>query len=117
VRVNQRHTTELAEGYGAVSLPYALARTSPPARAPSAAITWMKGVCRKQDVPRRAWPGSPNMSPAIPCDTLRHNAPPHGELKPLAVLRPIVRSRSQIFSLMYCIVFICSISSSQLYSI
>ena len=29
MRVKQRHTTDLAEGYGAVSLPYALERTYP----------------------------------------------------------------------------------------
>ena len=89
VRVKQLHTTDLVEGYGAVYLLYALERKYPnanrewgwqyvfpakaarwiPARASSAAITWMKVVYRKRYVPRLAWPGSPNTSPAIPCGT------------------------------------------------
>src|SRR4029453_7247885 len=43
-----------------------------PVRAPSAAITWMKVVCRKRYAPRLAWPGSPNTSPAIPFGTYCH---------------------------------------------
>jgi integrase len=89
VRVKQLHTKDLAEGYGAVYLPYALERKYPnanrewgwqyvfpaksrsvdPRTGPNAAITWMKAVCRKRYAPRRAWPGSPNTSPAIPFGT------------------------------------------------
>ena len=72
MRVKQLHTKDLAEGYGAVYLPYALERKyrTPtvsgagntclppkaalwtPARLPSVAITWMKAAAEKPCAPR-----------------------------------------------------------------
>jgi integrase len=91
VRVNQRHTTELAEGYGTVSLPYALARTSPPANrawggqyglpAHSRSVAPRTGTKRRHHLDerslqkaRRAAARVAGIAKHVTCHTLRHAA-------------------------------------------